>query len=71
MTKTKNKKISINRDMCKECGLCVFFCPDKALEFEHEFNPKGYHPVKWKGACSFCGRCCIVCPDSVMEIIEE
>ena len=31
-----NKKLVINPKWCKGCGICVEFCPKKALELKHE-----------------------------------
>lgn len=66
-----SKKINIKEEFCKECGFCILYCPDNALEFHSDYNSKGFHPVKWKGDCSFCGRCYIVCPDFAIEIHNE
>lgn len=66
-----NKKLILKEEYCKECGLCIKFCPDKALKYSADFNSKGFHPVNWNGSCSFCGMCYIVCPDFVIEIEED
>lgn len=69
--KTKKiKRLKIRQEFCKECGLCINFCPDESLEYDEKFNSKGYHPIKWKGDCRFCGMCYTVCPDNVIEIEE-
>ncbi|MCX5715626.1 MAG: ferredoxin family protein [Candidatus Omnitrophica bacterium] len=68
MVKKQAKKVHIYEDFCKGCGLCVFFCPDKALSHQKKFNIKGFHPAKWKGSCSLCGKCFIVCPDFAIEV---
>ena len=69
--RVNKKRVIIKEELCKECGLCILFCPDKALFFHRDFNAKGYHPVKWKGECSFCGRCYIMCPDLAIEVTED
>jgi 2-oxoglutarate ferredoxin oxidoreductase subunit delta len=72
MVKVQTKKgLKIKKEFCKECGLCVHFCPDGALQSGDGFNSRGYHPVEWNGECSFCGRCYIVCPDYAIEIKED
>jgi 2-oxoglutarate ferredoxin oxidoreductase subunit delta len=69
--KDKKKTVDVKEEFCKECGICIKFCPDNALEVQEKFNSRSYHPVKWKGECSFCGRCYIVCPDYAIEIKDE
>jgi 2-oxoglutarate ferredoxin oxidoreductase subunit delta len=68
VVKKVNKKVHIYGDFCKGCGLCIFFCPDKALSAGKKFNTKGFHPAEWKGPCSLCGRCYIICPDFAIEV---
>jgi len=68
-------------DRCKECGLCIEFCPQHALSKSTQTNSKGYHPVcidsnhKCAGDGPFrCNNCSMVCPDfaiSVVPIGEE
>ena len=65
------KRVKIREEFCKECGICMFYCPDGALKFQNEFNARGFHPAKWSGNCSFCGRCYIVCPHLAIEIEES
>lgn len=64
------KRVNIREEICKGCKLCVYYCPDKALDVQETFNAKGCHPVKWKGPCSLCGRCYIICPHGAVEISE-
>jgi 2-oxoglutarate ferredoxin oxidoreductase subunit delta len=65
------EKLKIKQDFCKECGLCVNICPNKALKFSNKFNVYGYHPVKLEGECNACGLCFLVCPDNAIEIKED
>jgi len=67
----KNEILSINKDLCKECGLCIAACPRNALELSEEFNAKGFHPVRLKSGCNYCGMCYLVCPDYVIEIKDH
>ena len=50
---------------CKECGLCISFCPRGVLEFSADSNSKGHHyPVVVKeGQCANCLLCCLICAD--------
>jgi 2-oxoglutarate ferredoxin oxidoreductase subunit delta len=58
-------EVSIVVERCKACGICIEFCPSKALAFSQDFNSKGYHvphnadPEK----CTGCDLCGMYCPD--------
>ncbi len=56
-------------ERCKECGLCVFHCPKKAIAFAQATNSRGCHFVVVDDEkCVGCGFCYVTCPDGVMEI---
>jgi len=63
-------KVVIDEEMCKECGLCIEFCPVKALAKGDKLNKKGKyytilaHPEK----CTGCGTCALMCPDAAIEV---
>ncbi len=64
-------KLTIDKDRCKACGLCVSVCPKKVLQLsEEEFNIKGYTPIKVMAIedCIGCGMCGMICPDYVIKI---
>ncbi|MFA5344867.1 MAG: 4Fe-4S dicluster domain-containing protein [Candidatus Omnitrophota bacterium] len=65
-------KITVNRDKCKGCLLCIAFCPKQALSVDAHLNRKGLKPVKFKtGAeCLGCARCAIICPDCCIEVYK-
>ena len=62
--------VTISKDRCKGCGLCILSCPKKILELSTELNAKGYHPVTVtdKEKCIGCAACAIMCPDCVLEV---
>jgi 2-oxoglutarate ferredoxin oxidoreductase subunit delta len=66
-TSDKNtKRIEINRELCKGCGICVAFCPKNVLEVnEHEKAV-----VKNPDQCIYCGLCEQRCPDLAIEVIQ-
>lgn len=58
-------KILVDKRLCKGCGICVEFCPRKALEMSNEMDERG---IKTPQAprekdCSLCGLCELYCPD--------
>ena len=61
-----SKKLVINTDWCKGCGICAAFCPKNPLEVVDE-------KVRRKdGAdCILCGMCEMRCPDYAIYIKEE
>ncbi len=64
-------EMTIHKESCKGCGLCVNFCPKKALELSVETNQKGYsYAVCDIEKCVFCTACAVMCPDSAIEIGE-
>ena len=66
-------KITISRDRCKSCGLCVEFCPRKLIVMDDGLNKRGVHPAVFAGSpeeCTGCGNCAAMCPDAAIEIEE-
>lgn len=63
-------KVKINRERCKECGLCIYHCPKKAISKSVNFNTNGYYPVEINDEiCIACGICYITCPDGVFRVL--
>lgn len=70
-------KIHIIKERCKQCNLCIVFCPRQVLQQSNEANKKGYHipeqieePEKGK-ICLACGFCEVVCPDFAIWIEDR
>jgi 2-oxoglutarate ferredoxin oxidoreductase subunit delta len=63
-------KITVNKDRCKGCLLCVSFCPKQAIVVANSLNKKGVKPVEFKdGAeCIGCAMCAVICPDCCIEV---
>ena len=68
----KKGKITIDREMCKGCSLCIRACPVKILEVDTEMNSTGSYPAKTADIekCIACGNCYEVCPDVCIEVYE-
>lgn len=67
---TGQVQISLDRELCKGCGLCVTFCPEGILVMGDQFNSHGYPVVEVTdaGACRGCLFCTLVCPDVVFTL---
>ncbi len=65
--KKKAPVIDIFRAWCKGCGICVAFCPKKALARDEAGIPY----VKDPEACAGCGLCELRCPDFAITIEKE
>ncbi|MDD5196811.1 MAG: 4Fe-4S dicluster domain-containing protein [Candidatus Omnitrophota bacterium] len=65
-------RITINRDKCKGCLLCVSACPQGLIVVEEGFNLRGVKPVKFKsgGKCAGCALCALMCPDCCIEVYK-
>ena len=61
----KKYKVTIIKDRCKGCKLCVLFCPSGTLEMSQEINSKGYILPKVVdiSKCKGCNLCFKYCPD--------
>ena len=68
-------KIEIDQEKCKECGLCVYFCPKGVLKMSEKTNQKGYHFVELireeREKCTGCANCWRICPDACVKVIRN
>ncbi len=64
---TPRGKVYIIAERCKECELCIVFCPEDVLYSSDQTNAKGYHyPDVVAGkeeSCVHCEFCSLVCPE--------
>lgn len=62
--------VTIDRNRCKGCELCVGACPQKVLAISSKINVKGYFPAEFKDPprCIGCRQCAITCPDVAITI---
>lgn len=65
-------KVLVLEERCKECGICIEFCPEDALVVAERTNAKGYHPVQQTpdDRCNGCGICGRICPDAALEVFR-
>ena len=78
MAKKKIKgKITIDRERCKGCSLCVSVCPQKVIVTSPVLNHMGYYPAEFKEnkqedkTCIACAMCATICPDIAIEVYRE
>ncbi len=57
-------RITVDKELCKSCGLCVLQCPKKILRISTTANSKGYYVCEQIDAtlCIACNFCAYVCP---------
>jgi len=75
----KKGTITIERELCKGCYLCISVCPDQLIAISGELNQKGYYPAEFTEAdnkkedskCTGCATCALVCPDVAIEVYRE
>ena len=60
------RKLMLNTDWCKGCGICAAFCPKNVLQIVH-----GKAVIADEGACIACGQCELRCPDFAIYLKEE
>ena len=68
-----NKRIKLIKEMCKGCGYCIEFCPNKVFERSEEITEKGVTPptIKHPDRCTLCGLCTRLCPDFALTMEED
>jgi 2-oxoglutarate ferredoxin oxidoreductase subunit delta len=59
------KKVFVNKEWCKGCGICVAFCPKNVLELKH-----GLIDIARPDDCIKCGQCELRCPDFAIFLKE-
>ncbi|HML21374.1 MAG TPA: 4Fe-4S binding protein [Aggregatilinea sp.] len=56
----------LNRAACTRCGLCVDYCPTKAVEMVD-----GAPVIVRPGDCAYCGQCEEMCPANAIALSYE
>ena len=75
--KVSRGEIHVIKERCKQCNLCIDFCPTQVLTESDEVNEKGYHipelveePEKGN-TCVACGFCEVICPEYAIWVEER
>ncbi len=64
------KEVHTDVEICKGCGLCIFYCPRDVLRLSREPNRKGYTVVEvyQNSDCIGCRQCEANCPDLAIYV---
>ncbi|MBP3930834.1 MAG: 4Fe-4S binding protein [Peptostreptococcaceae bacterium] len=62
----KGKKLVLNANWCKGCGICVEYCPKNILKLEQ--NTISVVDID---KCIHCGLCELRCPDYAIYISKD
>jgi 2-oxoglutarate ferredoxin oxidoreductase subunit delta len=64
--------VTVIKDRCKGCKLCITYCPRNVLRMSETFNTKGYYypEVQEDGVCVNCHFCEVLCPDFAIFSVE-
>lgn len=65
-------KITIDKEKCKGCLLCISVCPKGLIKPGNKLNKQGVKPVMFfaDAECLGCSMCAIICPDCCVEVYK-
>jgi 2-oxoglutarate ferredoxin oxidoreductase subunit delta len=65
-------KVTIEKEICKGCELCIAACPQDSLALSDKINLKGYRfAVLVQDNCTGCVNCALVCPDAAITVYRQ
>lgn len=68
------KKLVIDEEFCKGCGLCVIACPLELITLGKKVNKQGYPLAQISDAnqikCTACSACARMCPDGAISVYQ-
>jgi 2-oxoglutarate ferredoxin oxidoreductase subunit delta len=66
-------EVTIKKDLCKGCQLCIVYCPVGHLALSLQLNKRGvrFAQIKERTHCTGCGYCFLMCPDTCISVIAE
>lgn len=64
--------VTIEKDLCKGCELCIVACPQESLALSTHINVNGYRYAELVlDNCTGCVNCALVCPDVVITVYRQ
>lgn len=65
--------ISIDKTLCKGCGICIGICPKKVYKFSNKRNSYGSTtPEPYAlNECIICRLCERLCPDAAINVLKK
>ena len=77
-------KITIDKEKCKGCYLCIVNCPHNLIKAAVGLNAKGVKPAAFtggkparqksglrrSGGCTGCTMCAVICPECIIEVYK-
>ena len=63
------KKITVDKDKCIHCGMCIKDCIVSALEFDDNKIPQ--YAVNGQGRCFACQHCMAICPAGALSFGDK
>ncbi|MGA1841068.1 MAG: indolepyruvate ferredoxin oxidoreductase subunit alpha [bacterium] len=68
--KSISVQLTIDKDWCKGCQLCINTCPNHLLSLSEDLNSSGFHyaALLQPDQCTGCGLCAQMCPDMAIQI---
>ena len=66
--------ITINKNKCKSCYLCVDVCPKNLIKISNIVGKTGEYIVEFDdkdNSCLACAQCAMMCPDLAIEEVNK
>ena len=65
--------VTVLKDRCKGCRLCIEVCPKQVLKQSDELNRKGYRfaCADARNGCIHCNLCELICPDFAIIVAPK
>ncbi len=62
----KRFNVTVDRTICKACGICVAFCPMSVFTTDHDDKAVVSVPER----CTGCRQCELLCPDFCITVVQ-
>ena len=64
--------VTVEKDVCKGCELCIEACPQDSLGLSNHINQNCYRFAELvKDNCTGCINCALVCPDAAITVYRQ